>query len=199
MKVNLLIYRLVTSLVRAYRKLERILIDALRTGSIPLITATDITIHVLLRDYHYPKAASPGVSGYSSPPLTFANGLTVPVHPGGISRDINFESELSVSATEISRNPRRSFHLFQLQRSSLHLEKCLVKQKIEEHEISLQALKERLVELEKKIGSTTPAANHLRCYMDRIGVPIPDMPDHVAAATMLSEVTVLTSFSRCMS
>ncbi|KAI9430429.1 hypothetical protein H4582DRAFT_2086984 [Lactarius indigo] len=39
--------------------------------------------------------------------------------------------------------------------SSLHLEKCLVKQKIEEHEITLQVLKEQMSNIEESITSTT--------------------------------------------
>ncbi|KAH9166110.1 hypothetical protein EDB89DRAFT_2006079 [Lactarius sanguifluus] len=82
---------------------------------------------------------------------------------------------------------RRSFHLTQLKRSSLHLEKCWVKQKIEEHEITLQALKERMSNIEESITSTTFKADRLHCFMDRFGVSIPDMPDLIAASIFLSE------------
>ncbi|KAH9022358.1 hypothetical protein EDB83DRAFT_2527529 [Lactarius deliciosus] len=82
---------------------------------------------------------------------------------------------------------RRSFHLTQLKRSSLHLEKCWVKQKIEEHEITLQALKERMSNIEESITSTTFKADRLHCFMDRLGVSIPDMPDLIAASIFLSE------------
>ncbi|KAH8994739.1 hypothetical protein EDB86DRAFT_2829778 [Lactarius hatsudake] len=83
---------------------------------------------------------------------------------------------------------RRSFHLTQLKRSTLHLEKCWVKQKIEEHEITLQALKERMSNIEENITSTTFKVDRLHCCMDRLGVSIPDMPDLIAASIFLSEV-----------
>ncbi|KAH9035983.1 hypothetical protein EDB83DRAFT_2524835 [Lactarius deliciosus] len=60
----------------------------------------------------------------------------------------------------------RSFHLTQLKRSSLHLEKCWVKQKIEEHEIALQVLKERMTDIEESIASTTSKVDRLHCFMD---------------------------------
>ncbi|KAH9012736.1 hypothetical protein EDB84DRAFT_1582964 [Lactarius hengduanensis] len=85
------------------------------------------------------------------------------------------------------QNLRRSVHLTQLQRSSLHLEKRLIKQKIEEHKISLQALEEQLVDVENSIASTTHAVGSLHCYMDQVGVPIPDMAEHVAAPILFSE------------
>ncbi|KAH9025769.1 hypothetical protein EDB84DRAFT_1440316 [Lactarius hengduanensis] len=72
-------------------------------------------------------------------------------------------------------------------RSSLHFEKRLIKQKIEEHEISLQALKERMVDVENNIASTTHAVGTLHCYMDQVGIPIPDMAEHVAASIVFSE------------
>ncbi|KAH9002189.1 hypothetical protein EDB86DRAFT_3073992 [Lactarius hatsudake] len=71
--------------------------------------------------------------------------------------------------------------------SSLHLEKCLVRQKIEEHEISLQALKEWIADIENDIASTTYAVGTLHCYMDQNGIPIPDMVEHVAASIVFSE------------
>ncbi|KAH9011254.1 hypothetical protein EDB84DRAFT_1445269 [Lactarius hengduanensis] len=70
---------------------------------------------------------------------------------------------------------------------SLHLEKRLIKQKIEEHKISLQALEEQLVDVENSIASTTHAVGSLHCYMDQVGVPIPDMAEHVAAPILFSE------------
>ncbi|KAH8976471.1 hypothetical protein EDB86DRAFT_2840627 [Lactarius hatsudake] len=72
-------------------------------------------------------------------------------------------------------------------RSSLHLEKRLVRQKIEEHEISLQALKERMADIENDIASTTYAVGTLHCYMDQNGIPVPDMAEHVAASIVFSE------------
>ncbi|KAH8982324.1 hypothetical protein EDB86DRAFT_3126959 [Lactarius hatsudake] len=101
--------------------------------------------------------------------------------------DTTWEPVLRVSARESARNIRRSFHLTQLQRSSLHLEKRLVRQKIEEHEISLQALKERMADIENDIASTTYAVGTLHCYMDQNGIPIPDMAEHVAASIVFSE------------
>ncbi|KAH9034453.1 hypothetical protein EDB85DRAFT_1947182 [Lactarius pseudohatsudake] len=82
---------------------------------------------------------------------------------------------------------RRSFHLTQLKRSSLHLEKCWVKLKIEEHEITLQALKSRMSNIEESITSTTFKAHRLHCFMDRLGVSIPDLPDLIPASIYLSE------------
>lgn len=88
------------------------------------------------------------------------------------------------------QNLRRSFHLTQLKRSSLHLEKRLVSQKILEHEISLEALKERMLDIDTKITSTTHAVGSLHSYMDQVGVPIPDMSEDVAASILYHEVTV---------
>ncbi|KAI9444327.1 hypothetical protein H4582DRAFT_2053995 [Lactarius indigo] len=48
--------------------------------------------------------------------------------------------------------------------SSLHLEKCLVKQKIDKHEITLQVLKEQMSNIEESITSTT--------FMDHIATSI---------------------------
>ncbi|KAH9036767.1 hypothetical protein EDB83DRAFT_2318666 [Lactarius deliciosus] len=72
-----------------------------------------------------------------------------------------FSSRLEYGSNDITleagqdQDLRRSFHLTQLKRSSLHLEKCWVKQKIEEHEIALQVLKERMTDIEESIASTT--------------------------------------------
>ncbi|KAH9013366.1 hypothetical protein EDB84DRAFT_1533030 [Lactarius hengduanensis] len=121
------------------------------------------------------------------PPPMFHNSSVLPLHPEYNNDDITLKPKLRVSARESGQNLRRSFHLTQLQRSSLHLEKCLIKQKIEEHEISIQALKERMVDVENSIASTTHAFGSLHCYMDQVSVPIPDMAEHVAASTMFSE------------
>jgi hypothetical protein len=67
------------------------------------------------------------------------------------------------AAKAASRNLRRSYHLRQLKRSSLHLEKRLVSQRIQEHEISLQALKERMLDLEEDIASSTLTVGSLHC------------------------------------
>ncbi|KAH9168131.1 hypothetical protein EDB89DRAFT_1973271, partial [Lactarius sanguifluus] len=91
---------------------------------------------------------------------------------------------------------RRSFHLTQLKRSSLHLEKCWVRLKIEEHEITLRALKERMSNIEENITSTTFKVDRLHCFMDRLGVSIPDMPDLVAASIFLSEGDRIDGISR---
>ncbi|KAH8999943.1 hypothetical protein EDB86DRAFT_3075213 [Lactarius hatsudake] len=145
--------------------------DALRPGPFPFI----ISIHIT-EDYHYPKAPSPGVSGSVSS-----------LHPEYYNDDTVLKPKLHVSVRESSQNLRRSFYLTQLQRGSLHLEKRLIKQKIKEHEISLQALKERMADVEKNIASTTNAVISMHCYMDQVGVPIPDMPEHVAASIMFSD------------
>jgi hypothetical protein len=97
---------------------------------------------------------------------------------------------LDVSAPVTHRNVGCSFHLTQLKRSSLHLEKCLVSQKILEHEISLQALKERMLDIEKNISNTTLAVGNLHCYMDWVGVPVHDLLENVATSIMFSEVTL---------
>ena len=104
-----------------------------------------------------------------------------------------WEPELQVSALATHRNVGRSFHLTQLKRSSLHLEKRLVSQKILEHEISLQALKERMPDIEKNISNTTLAVGNLHCYMDQVGVPVLDMSENVATSIIFFEVT-LTPF-----
>ncbi|KAH8987548.1 hypothetical protein EDB86DRAFT_3082100 [Lactarius hatsudake] len=91
---------------------------------------------------------------------------------------------------------RCSFHLTQLKRSTLHLEKCWVKQKIEEHEITLQALKERMSNIEENITSTTFKVDRLHCCMDRLGVSIPDMPDLIAASIFLSKSDRIDGNSR---
>jgi hypothetical protein len=101
---------------------------------------------------------------------------------------------LQVSAPESRRNLRRSFRLTQLKRSSLHLEKRLVSQKILEHKISLQALNERMLDIETNIANVTLAAGELHCYMDETGIPIPDTPDHVVSSIMYSEVTLASFF-----
>ncbi|KAI9430422.1 hypothetical protein H4582DRAFT_2063844 [Lactarius indigo] len=54
--------------------------------------------------------------------------------------------------------------------SSLHLEKCLVKQKIEEHEITLQVLKEQMSNIEESITSTTfMVGSHSRLHFSSGG------------------------------
>ncbi|KAI9443054.1 hypothetical protein H4582DRAFT_2072125 [Lactarius indigo] len=79
--------------------------------------------------------------------------------------------------------------------SSLHLEKCLVKQKIEEHEITLQVLKEQMSNIEESVTSTTFMVGRLHCFMDRVGVSIPDMQDHIAASIFLPEVSLALFFT----
>ncbi|KAH8994409.1 hypothetical protein EDB86DRAFT_3078277 [Lactarius hatsudake] len=118
---------------------------------------------------------------------TFHNSSGLPLRTEYNIEDTTWEPELRVSTRESARNIRRSFHLTQLQRSSLHLEKRLVRQKIEEHEISLQALKERMADIENDIASTTYAVGTLHCYMDQNGIPVPDMAEHVAASIVFSE------------
>ena len=102
---------------------------------------------------------------------------------------------MQASAPTTRRNLRHTFHLTQLKRSSLHLERCLVFQKMQEHEMSLEALKERMLDLEKNITSTTLAVGDLHCYMNKVGVPIPDIPENVASSIMFSEVTLTLLFS----
>jgi hypothetical protein len=102
---------------------------------------------------------------------------------------------LQVSAEETRRNVRRSFELTQLKRSSFHLEKRLVAQKIREHEMTLQVLRERMVEIETNIASTARAVGHMHCYMLQAGIPAPKMPDHVAASIMFSEVSLNLFFT----
>ncbi|KAH9014885.1 hypothetical protein EDB84DRAFT_1527980, partial [Lactarius hengduanensis] len=136
---------------------------------------------------HFQDSESPGTPHHCHPPPMFHNSSVLPLHPEYNNDDITLKPKLHVSARESGQNLRRSFHLTQLQRSSLHLEKCLIKQRIEEHEISIQALKERMVDVENSIASTTHAVGSLHCYMDQVGVPIPDMAEHVAASTMFSE------------
>ncbi|KAH9167019.1 hypothetical protein EDB89DRAFT_2245874 [Lactarius sanguifluus] len=104
--------------------------------------------------------------------------------------DTILKPKLHISVRESSQNLRRSFYLTQLQHGSLHLEKHLVKQKIEEHEISLQALKEWMADVEtrKNIASTTNAVISMHCYMDQVGIPIPDMLEHVATSIMFSDL-----------
>lgn len=82
---------------------------------------------------------------------------------------------------------RRSFKITQLKRSSLHIEKRLVSQRILECEITLQALKERMSEIEKGIVHSTRTVGKIHSFMDQIGVSIPDMPEHVASSIMFSE------------
>ncbi|KAH9054549.1 hypothetical protein EDB83DRAFT_2316301 [Lactarius deliciosus] len=117
----------------------------------------------------------------------FHNGSMLSSHPEYNNYDMPLKPELRISARESGQNLRRSFHLTQLRRSSLHLEKRLIKQKIEEHEISLQALKERMVDVENSIASTTDAVGSLHCFMDQVGITIPDMAEHVAASIVFSE------------
>jgi hypothetical protein len=64
----------------------------------------------------------------------------------------------------------------------------LVSQEILEHEISL---KERMLDIAKNISNTTLA---LHCYMDQVGVAVPDMSE-IVASIIFSEVS-LTLFSR---
>ncbi|KAH9020516.1 hypothetical protein EDB84DRAFT_1565682 [Lactarius hengduanensis] len=118
---------------------------------------------------------------------TFHNSSALSLHPEYNMEDTTLRPELRVSARESARSIRRSFHLTQLQRSSLHIEKRLIKQRIEEHKISLQALEERMVDVENNIASTTHAVGTLHCYMDQVGIPIPDMAEHVAASIVFSE------------
>ena len=101
---------------------------------------------------------------------------------------------MQASAPTTCRNLCRTFHLTQLKRSSLHLERHLVFQKMQEHEMSLEALKERMLDLEKNITSTTLAVGDLHCYMNKVSIPIPDIPENVASSIMFSEVTLTLLF-----
>jgi hypothetical protein len=69
--------------------------------------------------------------------------------------------------------------------SSLHHERCLVSQKIQEHEISLETLKERMLDIEKNITCTTLAVGDLHCYMDQVSIPVPDISKNVASLCSL--------------
>ncbi|KAH9006668.1 hypothetical protein EDB84DRAFT_1554561, partial [Lactarius hengduanensis] len=133
------------------------------------------------------RAPSPPTSPYTSPlkrPLQESSAETPHCchpphsHYGGNDRSPGVGQDKELRCT---------FHLTQLKRSSLHLEKCWVKQKIEEHEITLQALKEWMSNIEESITSTTFKVDRLHCCMDRLGVSIPDMPDLIAASIFLSE------------
>ncbi|KAI9429354.1 hypothetical protein H4582DRAFT_2089420 [Lactarius indigo] len=140
------------------------------------------------RHIHPEESQDTDTSRRCRPPPAFHNSSVLSLHPEYNNEDTTLKPELRVSARESSRNLRRSFHLTQLQRSSLHLEKRLISQKILEHEISLQALRERMVDVENNIATTTRAVGNLHYYMDQVGVSIPDIPDHVAASIMSSEV-----------
>ncbi|KAH9021431.1 hypothetical protein EDB84DRAFT_1512274 [Lactarius hengduanensis] len=132
---------------------------------------------------------SPGTLRHCHPcchPPPTHNSSVLSLHPEYSNDDMTL-LRVSASESESSQNLRHSFYLAQLRRGSLHLEKHLIKQKIEEHEISLQALKERIVDVEKNIASTFETVINLHCYMDQVGVPIPDMPEHVAASIMISD------------
>jgi hypothetical protein len=65
----------------------------------------------------------------------------------------------------------------------------LVSQKILEYEMSLQALRERMLDLETNIKNATLAVGSLHCYMDEVGVPVPDMSENVASSIFFFEVT----------
>ncbi|KAH9011300.1 hypothetical protein EDB84DRAFT_1569837 [Lactarius hengduanensis] len=117
----------------------------------------------------------------------FHNGSALLLHPEYNIKDTTLRPEFCASARESAQSIHRSFHLNQLQHSSLHIEKCLIRQRIEEHEISLQALKEQMVDVENNIASTTHAVGTLHCYMDQVSIPIPDMVKHVATAIVFSE------------
>jgi hypothetical protein len=48
--------------------------------------------------------------------------------------------------------------------------------------MSLQALKEQMLDIEKNISNTTLAVGNLHCYMDQVCVPIPDMSENMASS-----------------
>ncbi|KAH9033654.1 hypothetical protein EDB84DRAFT_1488286 [Lactarius hengduanensis] len=144
----------------------------------------------LKRPLHESSAETPRRRRRRPPPTpTFANELVSLSRPEYGGKD-------STSEVGQDKELRRTFHLTQLKRSSLHLEKCWVKQKIEEHEITLQALKERMSNIEENITSTTSKVDRLHCFMDRIGVSIPDVPDLIAASIFLSESDRIDGNSR---
>jgi hypothetical protein len=76
----------------------------------------------------------------------------------------------------------------QLKHSSLHLEKRLVSQRILEHQVSLHVLREQMEEIERGIVHSTTAIGTIHSWMDQVGVPIPDVPEHVASAILCLEV-----------
>jgi hypothetical protein len=78
--------------------------------------------------------------------------------------------------------------IMQLKHSSLHLEKRLVSQRILEHEVSLQVLREWMEEIERGIVHSTTAVGSMHSLMDQVGIPIPDMPEHMALAILCLEV-----------
>ena len=63
--------------------------------------------------------------------------------------------------------------------------------------MSLEALKEQMLDIEKNITSTTLAVGDLHCFMDKVGVSVPDISEKVVSI-MFSEVT-LSPFSLCTS
>ena len=84
---------------------------------------------------------------------------------------------------------RRTFRITQLKRSSLHFEKCLVSQRIEECKMTLEALEDRMLELEEGIVHSTHTVGNMHSFMDQIGILIPDVPEHIAASIMFLEVS----------
>ncbi|KAF8273683.1 hypothetical protein EI94DRAFT_1715594 [Lactarius quietus] len=106
------------------------------------------------------------------PPPKFTNHAepVSPFIPECSGDDTTLEPELHVPAIKTGLDLRRSFHLIQLKRSSLYLEKCLVFQRIMEHEMSPQILKDRLLDIEKVIADTTLPVGSLHYYMDKVGV-----------------------------
>lgn len=83
----------------------------------------------------------------------------------------------------------RTFRITQLQRSSLHIEKHLVSQRIQECMMTLEALEDRMQEIEEGIVHSTHTVGSIHSFMDQVGVPIPDMSEQVASSILFSEVS----------
>ncbi len=55
--------------------------------------------------------------------------------------------------------------------------------------MTLEALEDWMLELEEGIIHSTNTVGNMHTFMDQIGVPIPDMTEHIAASIMFSEVS----------
>jgi len=48
--------------------------------------------------------------------------------------------------------------------------------------MTIEALEERMLELEEVIIHSTNTVGNMHTFMDQMGVPIPDMTEHIAAS-----------------
>ncbi|KAI0262704.1 hypothetical protein BC834DRAFT_889964 [Gloeopeniophorella convolvens] len=81
---------------------------------------------------------------------------------------------------------RRSLFFVQVKRSSLDRERIWVSQKLYEHELAVEMLKDQLEDIREGLRGADAAVGRLLNYMDHNNIPIPNITDDMASQVALA-------------